>query len=228
MLEYRNELKFVCTEYDLEILKHRLQCLMKYDKHQNGKSYKIRSLYFDDYYRTAFAENEAGVDLRKKFRIRIYDDLRELIRLEIKYKIRGKTKKESCLISTDMCNALINGEKILFDKNYPEPLKLLYIEMKTKNLKPSIIIEYERTAFTYKLGNVRITLDKNISYSNDINKFLDYRVNLTPIQRKGEHVLEVKYDEFLPDYIAQVLELGNLERTTFSKFYLGKSLSIGG
>ena len=49
-------------------------------------------------------------------------------------------------------------------------------------------------------------------------------MNLTPIQSKGQHVLEVKYDEFIPDYIAQVLELGNLNRTAFSKFYLGELL----
>ena len=72
---------------------------------------------------------------------------------------------------------------------------------------------------------MRVTLDRNISYSKDIKDFLEDRINLIPIQEKGQHVLEVKYDEFIPDYIAQVLELGNLERTAFSKFYLGDLLS---
>ena len=58
-----------------------------------------------------------------------------------------------------------------------------------------------------------------------IKEFLNDNINLVPIQEKGHHVLEVKYDEFIPDYIAQLLELGILERTSFSKFYLGKLLS---
>ena len=36
----------------------------------------------------------------------------------------------------------------------------------------------------------------------------------------GMHVLEVKYDEFLPDYIYKGIELENLQRTAFSKYYL--------
>lgn len=225
MLEYRNEFKYICSEANLKIIEHRLKPIMKYDSNQSGDSYRIRSLYFDDYYETAFNENEIGVDNRKKFRIRVYDNPKEIIRLEVKYKQNGKNHKESCIISQELCETIINGKNFEFNKNYPKPLKLLYIEMSMYNMKPTIIIEYQRSAFTYPLGNVRITLDRNISYSKAIKEFLNDNINLVPIQEKGQHVLEVKYDEFIPDYIAQVLELGILERTAFSKFYLGKLLS---
>lgn len=225
MLEYRNEYKYICSAAELKIIEYRLRPIMKYDSHQKGNSYRIRSLYFDDYYETAYTENEIGIDNRKKFRIRVYDNPKEMIRLEVKYKNRGKTHKDSCQISQEICEKILSGKRIDFDKNAPKPLKLLYIEMSMYNMKPRIIIEYERTAFTYPLGNVRVTLDRNISYSKDIKDFLEDRINLIPIQDKGQHVLEVKYDEFIPDYIAQVLELGNLERTAFSKFYLGDLLS---
>ena len=36
----------------------------------------------------------------------------------------------------------------------------------------------------------------------------------------GQQILEVKYDEFLPDTIAQLLEIGSLQQTTFSKYYM--------
>ena len=45
---------------------------------------------------------------------------------------------------------------------------------------------------------------------------------LTPILPAGQHVLEVKFDEFLPDYVAQALELGQLRQTAFSKYYLSR------
>ena len=99
MLEYRNEYKYICSESELKIIEHRLRPIMKVDTHQSGNSYRIRSLYFDDYYRTAFNENEIGIDNRKKFRIRVYDNPKEMIRLEVKYKSRGKTHKDSCQIS---------------------------------------------------------------------------------------------------------------------------------
>ncbi len=95
MLEYRNEYKYICSEAELKIIEHRLRPIMKVDAHQSGNSYRIRSLYFDDYYRTAFNENEIGIDNRKKFRIRVYDNPKEMIRLEVKYKRRGKTHKDS-------------------------------------------------------------------------------------------------------------------------------------
>ena len=39
---------------------------------------------------------------------------------------------------------------------------------------------------------------------------------------KGMHVLEVKYDEMLPDFVAKQLEIGKLNQTAFSKYYLGR------
>ena len=71
-----------------------------------------------------------------------------------------------------------------------------------------------------KLGNVRITLDQNIAGSADVGQFFDPRPALHPILPPGQHVLEVKFDEFLPAPIADVLELGEMQRISFSKYTL--------
>lgn len=104
-------------------------------------------------------------------------------------------------------------------------MQLLYVEMASRQLRPRIIIEYERTAFVYPSGNVRITFDRNIAFSDRLADFMEDSIALTPVLGKGKHILEVKFDEFLPDFIAQLLELNTLERTSFSKFYYG---CIGG
>jgi len=44
----------------------------------------------------------------------------------------------------------------------------------------------------------------------------------------GQHLIELKYDEFLPDFIKELLELNNLQRTTFSKYYLCRKYSMEG
>jgi hypothetical protein len=38
--------------------------------------------------------------------------------------------------------------------------------------------------------------------------------------KEYENVLEVKYDEFIPDFLLQLLELGNLQQTSYSKYQL--------
>lgn len=226
MIKYREELKFLCSQHQLDILFERLKVVMNFDKNQIGKSYRIRSLYFDDYYDSALHENESGVDNRKKFRIRVYENPKENINLEIKYKLKGKTLKESCpLTMAQYDDIMINS--LPFDSNYPKPLMLLYLESQTRLMKPKIIVEYERTVFVDFPGNVRVTYDRNISYGDRLEDFFKDRIDLVPLLPKNIHVLEVKYDEFLPDYTAQLLEIGSLSRTSFSKYYLSRMSAKG-
>jgi hypothetical protein len=67
---------------------------------------------------------------------------------------------------------------------------------------------------------VRITFDKNIASSVDYDGFWDKNAVRLPVLPKGIHLLEVKYDEFLPMYIKENLESGHLRQTTFSKYYI--------
>ena len=90
-------------------------------------------------------------------------------------------------------------------------------------MHPKSIVEYERTAFVEPRGNVRITFDRNISGCEKISGFFDRTLPAVPVLPKGQHVLEVKYDELLPEYIAGVLELGRLQQTAFSKYYYSRN-----
>ena len=219
MTEYRNEWKYICTEVDLELIRRRLGVLMKLDQNQRGREcYHIRSLYFDDAADNCFHANEEGLDYRKKFRLRIYNRSDEKIALEIKYKIHGFTKKESCSLSRKQCRILMDGGMPACYTDSPRPLKQLCLAIKTARMHPVAIVEYERTAFTAPAGNVRVTLDRNIAGSRYTARFLDETVPLLPVMEQGKHILEVKYDEVLPSYIAAALNMGRLEQTTFSKY----------
>lgn len=220
MTEYRNEWKYLCTEIDLELLRHRIQPIMSLDSHQIGNSYNIRSLYFDDCENSCFYANTEGLDNRRKFRIRIYNRSSQRIQLEIKYKVHGMTKKESCPLTEELCRRLMAGEQLPYNKNYPKPLMSLYLAMQTARMAPVEIVEYERTAFVYPVGNVRVTFDQNISGSRSVEHFLDQKIPLLPVLPVGQHILEVKYDELLPSYIATALDTRRLEQTAFSKYYL--------
>ena len=224
--KYRHELKYICTAAELAMIQGRIHHLIPLDSHagENGM-YQIRSLYFDDYYDRCYYENENGTDPREKFRIRIYNGKTDKISLELKKKERGKTLKLSCPLTEEQCRMLMRGKVLPDSDEYPPVLQKLLLQMKTAMLRPKIIVEYDRVPYVYKLGNVRITLDKNISSSSAIDTFLNQTIPKRPFMLAGQHVLEVKFDEFLPDYINHTIQLRNLRQTAFSKFYLCRKFS---
>ena len=86
-------------------------------------------------------------------------------------------------------------------------------------LAPKVIVAYERTPFVYAPGNVRITFDRNIGSTTDLSGFFRENLPLRPVMPMGKHVLEVKYDEFLPDFLYDVMNLGSLRQSAYSKYY---------
>lgn len=218
---YRHEFKYLCSFAELTLLEARLKGLVFPDTHAGEDGvYNIRSLYFDDYYDTCLKENESGTDPREKFRIRIYNHSRERISLELKKKEKGKTRKLSCLLTEEQCRTLMAGRIPEMTKDTPALLGKLCLLMRTRLMRPKVIVEYERIPYVYPLGNVRITMDENISSSDRTDLFLEEQIPLRPILRAGQHILEVKYDEYLPDQIYRTMQLGHLRPTAFSKYYL--------
>ena len=228
-MDYRNEIKYLVSETQLALLENRIRNLIQPDRHAGADgTYQIRSLYFDDFENTYYRENEMGTDPREKFRIRIYNGDPGRISLELKKKQHGMTQKLSCLLTEEQCRELMAGRPLPADPSYPPVLQKMNLLMKTRLLKPKVIVEYDRTPFVEKLGNTRVTLDRNIRSSNAAASFLEKRVPARPIMPAGKQILEVKYDEFLPDYLYRNLQLSHLRQTTFSKYYLCRRYSLSG
>lgn len=221
MESYRHEFKYLCSYGELRMLMVRLQGLVYPDPHAGEDGgYNIRSLYFDDQYDTCLKENEAGTDPREKFRIRIYNHSADRITLELKQKVCGKTRKLSCALSEEQCRMLMEGRVPECAKETPDLLRKLCLLMQTRLMRPKVIVEYDRIPYICPLGNVRITMDENISSSNRTDLFLEEELPLRPILEAGQHILEVKYDEYLPDPIYRTVQLPDLRPTAFSKYYL--------
>ncbi|MBE5829757.1 MAG: polyphosphate polymerase domain-containing protein [Butyrivibrio sp.] len=228
---YRVEDKYFIYEDQIAYLTSRLKEIMAYDEHSSDGGYLVRSVYFDDAADSALLENEAGVDEREKFRIRTYERDDTFIRLEEKSKKSGLTHKESAVISRDVVETLLqdgcsaeraplNSGCLLNENGFL--FKKLYAKMNTSLLHPVTIVEYERQAFVERVGNVRITFDKNIGASEYVDRFFEEDVYTRPVLEPGAHILEVKYDEFLPEYIQKILEVGTLQRTAFSKYTMAR------
>ena len=226
-IEYRVENKYIVSDLDIAILSSRLKALMEVDIHQVGDCYEIRSIYFDDIWDTCLDENAAGIDCRKKYRVRIYDPAQSVLNLEIKEKQNGLTRKTACPLSQEEYGMICRNEQNLCFGDR-KPLNQLILQQKCAEMRPRLIVAYERTAFVHPTGNVRITFDRNIMASRVCEDFQEEQISgLTPVLPVGMHILEVKYDEFLPDMIKRQLELGRLQQTAFSKYYLGR-LAVNG
>lgn len=219
-MEYRVELKYLVSEQQLIFLQKQLEQIMQYDKfHPNGESYVVRSLYFDNLYDSCLQENEDSTDYREKFRIRIYNGDSSVIHLETKEKIHGYTRKKKENLSYEDCMCYINKESVLLKPEDGDLKKKLYAAIQLSHYQPVQIVEYERIALTEQNGHVRVTFDRNIGGTNQIHTFFDEILPITPALPIGTHILEVKYDEFLPDAIREVLNSVSLNRVSFSKYY---------
>lgn len=227
MDQYRHELKYLVTPAQIAILKSRINGLIPIDPHVGeGGRYNISSLYFDDYYNRCFCENENGTDPREKFRIRIYNHSCDRIALELKRKERGKTFKQSAILSQETAQAIIDGNAALNFENQPTLINKLFLEMNQHLLRPVVIVEYDRYPYIYKNGNVRITFDTNVSSSSFTQCFLNGDYPKRPIMPTGLQLMEVKFDEYLPDFIYRALQLENLQQTAYSKYYLCRKYSM--
>lgn len=224
---WRHELKYVCDVQQLKIIESRIKPLLKPDPHTGPKgTYHISSVYFDDEWDSCFYENEDGTDPREKFRIRIYNGSDERITLELKQKMRGMTRKKSCRLSRQQCDAILAGQILTAAPETPLLLQKFILEQRERKLAAKVIVEYDRVPYIFRLGNVRITLDENISSSTETEKFLTGGYRKRPIMPVGKHVLEVKYDELLPDPVRQLMALESLQRTSFSKYYLCRKYQV--
>ena len=217
---FRHELKYLITNAQVLMLKSRLQNIIPLDSHATVGGYRIRSLYFDDYENRCFYENENGTDPREKFRIRIYNHDSSRISLECKRKERGKTYKTSCHLTVEQTKLLMAGVPVPDIATQPPLLQKLTMLMLTRRMSPVVIVEYDRIPYVYRNGNVRVTLDTNISSCSDPSVFLEDTIPRRPIMSIGQQLLEVKFDEYLPDFIYHSLSLSNLSQTAFSKYYL--------
>lgn len=226
-MKYRVEDKYFVTEADIALICGRLAPIMPVDSHQDGDSYEIRSLYLDDLWDTGLLEKSAGVDHREKYRIRTYNSSSDMIRLEMKGKYHGYTTKESSILTEQETCAIMEG-RVPLHLDERKTFNQLQIKMHTCRLEPKVIVDYERTALVHPSGNVRITFDRNISAGKYCDSFLEPVLpGMIPLLPAGVHIMEVKYDELLPDFIQMQLSLDRLRKSAFSKYYMGR-MAING
>lgn len=216
-MKYRHEWKHQINQSDLLILRSRLSAITDRDTHAKGGTYQIRSLYFDNPADKALREKLDGVNHREKFRIRYYNGDTGLIRLEKKSKSNNLCLKQSTKLTSEQARSIAEGRYDWMSVS-PEPLiQELYSKIMSQGLRPKVIVDYIREPFVYAPGNVRITLDYQIRTGLKCTDFLNPDCITVPIP-DSPIILEVKWDEYLPDIIRKAVGLTNRSAGAFSKY----------
>ncbi len=199
------------------VLRRRLSAVMKQDVHAVDGKYLIRSLYFDNSSDKALREKIDGVNVREKFRIRYYNNDTALIHLEKKSKTNGLCLKESASLSFEQAQAIANGDYGLIAESGTPLIQELYSKMMSEGLRPKTIVDYTREPFVFAPGNVRVTLDYNIRTGITSTDFLNADCVTVPTGDTSI-ILEVKWDEYLPDIIRDAVQIPNCRTGAFSKY----------
>ena len=213
---YRQEKKHLLNPVQATLLEQRIRAALPLDTNSDGGSYYIRSIYFDTRFDSAYEEKMSGVHEREKIRIRFYGLSKDVVKLERKEKRENLIHKEDCRIDAKTAEEMVRGnfEGLLA---YKEPLaQYVYGLAKSEGLHAVVIVDYERKAYLYPVGNVRITFDSRLMARKiegsiwEPGALYDVLGNNT--------ILEIKFNQVIPVFIKELLSSVPGVRMALSKY----------
>ena len=205
-LPLRHELKYFINEKQYFILSGILDRILQRDPYGDEyNEYHIRSLYFDTIYNTALYEKLDGVQNRDKYRIRIYNFSDRVIKMECKTKFGTLISKRSQSIPRLLCEQLMAGDPTGLETTRSGLLNDVFREMTVNLLRPVVIVDYVREAYLHPAEEVRITFDKQLRTGMWSTDLFNPELPTVPPFDENVMILEVKYNQFLPVYIRDIL-----------------------
>ena len=210
----RYEMKYVLNKEQLDYLKNALVGHMVID--QYGKT-SIASIYYDtpDYHliRTSIEKPT----YKEKMRLRAYGVVErgEPVYLEIKRKCQGVVYKRRIETSEkDVSRFLKHDDDFIGEGQIAK--EMVYFRDYYQNLEPKIMIAYDRTSYKELDGDIRLTIDENPRYRTyDLN--LHTSMDGQPLLPLGGAILEIKVQQEMPLWLADILDKGKIYQSSFSK-----------
>ena len=234
----RTELKYLLPDRELPELKSRIEPFVQLDPHVRGREsecYTVRSIYLDTPGLRYYHEKKAGIRVRRKLRIRGYNDLRagDWVFLEIKRKVQNRVSKNRAPISYETLPQILGSgdvdRYVLTNRHYPnsrEDGRRFFYHVYRYGLIPTFSTIYEREAYFGRFDpSLRITLDRGLrggSYPSVTD--LDDESLLRTV-RPGHTIVEVKFDSIFPRWLRPVLGRFDLRMEALSKYCMCAEVS---
>ena len=217
----RYELKYILTPKQYNIILKEIKNHLSLD--QYGET-TIQSLYYDtDSYRLIRNSIERP-DYKEKIRVRGYGVVNEdtKVYLELKKKNEKVVYKRRIEIKVKDIEDFINGR--LETKTQIEK-EIVYFCNFYGELKPSLLLLYEREAYSKEGEDLRITFDKNTRYRVEDLK-LSTNLQGTPLLDKGEILMEIKTSKGYPWWLVDLLNKNKVYKSRFSKYGTAYQLEL--
>jgi len=212
----RIEAKYFIKETDLSLITDILSTYMILDENcKDHKPYTLTSLYFDDFNNKDLRQKLNGVNHRKKYRLRFYNQDFTIGKFEIKRKAGITINKSSVTVEKiDIAKIIASEYECLFGFGYDYEIQ----ELLLGNYHPKTIVTYDRLAFYLPYNEIRVTLDLDLrthGYSFTLENHLNEGISINP---KSYQIIEIKYSDTMPEMILKELSKFSLSRTAISKY----------
>jgi len=223
----RFELKYLITLRQAEKFKSAIRAYAIPDEHGNNNGhYALTSMYYDAPDLRCYWEKEYGLRVRRKLRLRHYEETGESLTeatpifLEIKQRIDRVTQKRRAVLPYGDALRLCNDRQIPdYAPEDKDVIEEIYAFLWQYNLRPVSIVRYQRQAFVgtiYDLG-LRITFDTNLTFQVR-PLHLHEQPNALPILPVNQVVMEIKVNERVPYWLTELIADHNLRLERISKY----------
>jgi len=178
---FRYERKYLIARTKVPQL---LRELFKNGYHKIFNTRKVNNIYYDDYLLNSYYENIDGLSDRKKYRVRWYGMTysKSVKKFEIKIKSEFLNRKEALSLGSQTFTSPIESNLNKINNNVKGVLEELSLN---SNVIPVLLNNYTRNYYKNKIKNVRVTIDKDLSYYSIISK--------KKLAIKDKCIIEFKY-----------------------------------
>lgn len=128
--------------------------------------------------------------------------------------------KEDAALTREETERILRGDYGVLLASPQNLCREFYVECISHVLRPRVLVDYEREAWVLDEGTVRITFDQNVRAAVGGWDLFDPKLPTLPVLDPGTLVLEVKFTEFLPEVLRQLLPPKAQEWTAVSKYVL--------
>ena len=211
----RYELKYLLNAKQTDFLRERLKGHMQVD--QYGKT-SIASLYYDTPTYQLIRTSVEKPPFKEKIRLRSYGIATDKspVFLELKRKAYGIVYKRRVETTIPLVHKFFSGEGDICSPGQINREITVFRDY-YKTLVPACLIIYDRTAYFEPDGDLRLTIDENPRYRvKDLT--LTKSMDGISLLGAGWTILEIKVQEAMPLWLADILSKGEIRKGSFSKY----------
>lgn len=224
----RSELKFWVPLVQMQQIKQSIAPYVRRDPYTFSlryPRYSVHTIYFDSPQLDFYYEKMDGLKVRKKVRLRTYNQARDHAPffLEIKRRYDRSIIKERCVMSHEAIHDWWQKkDRMTVKKNKHITLERINYLMNAFHLRPQILVTYDREAYIDRdFSTVRLTLDTNLAFTSDPELKDIYQAGELSYSKEGEGILELKFNGLMPRWMRHLTTRFSLRFLSISKYCIG-------